>query len=160
MLAVAQAVVLVSVVPRLRIGVWVAATCVGQTVVWATALIPMLYGTTVSRWAPSAQTPTVAVTGLMIIYAVGVAQWLVLRRCCDRAGLWIWANGVGWVVGLTAFAVVATPLGPSGPNGAAIVPISVAGCFVTAVAVAAITGAFLSLIVSPRRRTVPPARAK
>ena len=41
---------------------------------------------------------------------VGVLQWLVLRRQVPRAGWWVLASTVGWVVGL--------PLGDiNGPPG-------------------------------------------
>ncbi len=43
--------------------------------------------------------------------AVGVAQWLMLRRALERAGWWVAANAVGWALGsLALFAVNAGPV--------------------------------------------------
>ena len=55
---------------------WVALTAIGWLIAWA------LTGTT---WWIGA--------------AIGLLQWLVIRRAVDRQGLWVIATTVGWIMG-------------------------------------------------------------
>lgn len=114
------------------------------------------FRTATTRPAP-AQTQVVTVTGLVVIFAIGVGQWTVLRRLTDRAVLWIMANALGRAVGLTGFGLIVMLPWHSAKSTATTVTIGVSGCLVLATAVAVTTGIFFTLIVSPAHRIMPTA---
>lgn len=144
-----QARVLRTVLPRLRIRDWVTATAVGAVLAWAVGSVPMLYGERLGDWPIWLQVPVIAAGVLVIVFALGGAQWFVLRRFTVRAARWIWANVVAWMAGLTAFALVTTPLWQPGQAVGLVVAIGVLGGLVMAAVMAAITGAFLTRILAP-----------
>ncbi|WP_280369998.1 hypothetical protein [Nocardia wallacei] len=150
-----QATVLRSAVPRLRTGRWVAATVAGVMVAWAMGLIPMWFGERIARWPNSVQVPFVVTAGLVMVFSVGVAQWNVLRHFTDRAELWIWANAVGWIAGLVAFAAVTVPLWEPGQSAGEAMVLGALGGSAIAVAVAAVTGAFLPRVLNERHLLSP-----
>ena len=157
-LGAVQAEVLTPMLAGLRSRDWVAATAAGAVLAWGTALVPIRYGAVIARWPARAQTHVVVASAVAVVSAVGIAQWVVLRRHSDRAVLWSCANVVAQAAGLTAFALITTPLWHSRQSHTAMIAIGVLGCLAVAVAVAAVTGAFLPLIVSPAHRIVPSGR--
>ncbi|WP_159850723.1 hypothetical protein [Nocardia sp. CY41] len=63
--------------------------------------------------------------------------------------IWIWANAVGWIAGLTAFMAVTSPLWRAGQSAATTAVIGALGGVVMAAVMAAMTGAFLVRILKP-----------
>ncbi len=72
-------------------GWWVAVTTIG----W---LIPQLPGYLLGEADMGAAFALGLATGLVTGAVVGAAQWLVLQAYLPRAGWWILANGIGWLV--------------------------------------------------------------
>ncbi|RDI68298.1 hypothetical protein [Nocardia pseudobrasiliensis] len=142
-----QAFALRPVLPRLPAARWTAATVGGALFAWLLGLIPMLWGERIGRWPTWIQLPLMASVALTIVFSLGIAQWIVLRRWTDRAELWIWANAVGWVLGLLAFGLVAMPLWHPGQSRTDVLLVGVLAGLVMAAVMAAITGAFLRAIV-------------
>ncbi|MBF6223088.1 hypothetical protein IU479_33955 [Nocardia abscessus] len=128
---------------------WVAATVVGAVVAWTVGLVPVLYGDRIGDWPIGIQMPTVSAGAIVMVFALGVAQWYVLRRWSDLAVLWIWANAVGWITGLSAFMVLTGPLWRPGQSAVATAAIGVLAGLVMAAVMAATTGAFLVRILEP-----------
>jgi hypothetical protein len=62
--------------------------------------------------------PTIGygVGSLLISVPIGIAQWLVLRKCLDKANWWIFANVLGWLVASVALLMMrlTTQLGLQG----------------------------------------------
>lgn len=144
-----QARVLRTMLSRLRIRDWTAATAAGGVVAWSVGLLPMLLGERATGWPMWAQVPAVAAGALIMVFALGIMQWTVLRRFTDRAVLWVWGSAVAWVAGLTAFTAVTTPLWQPGQSAPLVVLIGVLGGLVMAAVVAAVTGAFLTCVLAP-----------
>ncbi|UAK31364.1 hypothetical protein K8O92_26730 [Nocardia asteroides] len=128
---------------------WVAATVVGAVVAWTVGLLPLLYGDRIGDWPIGIQMPTVSAGAIVMVFALGVAQWYVLRQWSDRAVLWIWANAVGWITGLSAFLVVTGPLWRPGQPAVVTAVIGALAGLVMAAVMAATTGAFLVRILEP-----------
>jgi hypothetical protein len=128
---------------------WVAATVVGAVVAWTVGLIPILYSDRIGDWPIGIQMPTVSAAAIVMVFALGVAQWYVLRHWSDRAVLWIWANAVGWITGLSAFLVVTGPLWRPGQSAVVTAVIGALAGLVMAAVMAATTGAFLVRILEP-----------
>lgn len=142
-----QAVVLRTVLRGLRTRDWMAATAVGAIVAWSIGLIPMLLGDRFGGLPIWAQVPIVAAGALIMVFALGVAQWTILRHFTDRAVRWVWGTAVAWIAGLAAFTAVATPLWHPGQSTPLIVAIGILGGLVMAAVVAAVTGAFLTRVL-------------
>ena len=66
------------------------------------------------------------VAGVFAGLGIGLFQWVVLRRHLEKAGRWIWANILGWGLGLN-FILVATYLPFSGLHLWAILLMGAAG---------------------------------
>lgn len=130
-------------------GQWVAATVVGALVAWTVGLIPVLYGDRIGNWPTGIQALAIAGGAIVMVFALGIAQWSVLRRLSERAVLWIWADAVGWIAGLAAFIALTSPLWRAGQSATTTAMIGALGGLVMAAVMAAITGAFLSRILQP-----------
>ncbi|MGK8491384.1 hypothetical protein ACRS5S_06440 [Nocardia asiatica] len=137
---------------------WVAATVVGAVVGWTVGLIFLFHGERVLDWPIGIQAPMVSAGAAVMMFALGVAQWYVLRQWSDRAVLWIWANAVGWITGLIAFLMVTGPLWRPGQSSVVTAVIGVFAGLVMAAVMAATTGAFLVRIVEPGHLRAPYAR--
>ena len=81
---------------------WVAATTVGAELAWSLGMLPSAFmeaGVHVDL--TQAGTWAVLVPGAFILLsAIPVAQWTVLRRTVPRAGRWIPLTMVAWLAGL------------------------------------------------------------
>jgi deazaflavin-dependent oxidoreductase (nitroreductase family) len=76
---------------------WIAATAAAAALCWAIGMSLGVYGGSL----PHAVLASGAiVAALVMLTAVGGAQWLVLRRHAARAWRWIPANALGWLLGL------------------------------------------------------------
>ncbi|WP_083914057.1 hypothetical protein [Nocardia concava] len=139
----------------LRIRDWMAATAAAAVLAWSVGVLPMLFGERFGEWPAWAQIP-VAVTGaLVMVFSIGVAQWMVLRRFTDRAALWILANAVAWIGGLVAFMLVAPPLWQPGQPPILIAAIGALAGAVMAAVMAWVTGAFLARILTEEHMRRP-----
>jgi hypothetical protein len=154
-----QARVLTTVVPALRRRQWIAATVAGAVLAYVMGLAPSTFATVWQSWATATSTPVaVAVLlGAALLGSIGFTQWLVLRRHVARAGWWVPATAAAWLAGLTLFLAFATPLWHPGQALVMVIVIGVAGGLLMAVAMAAVTGAALCVLVlrpaAGRRRT-------
>ncbi|WP_157535191.1 hypothetical protein [Nocardia inohanensis] len=144
-----QAGVLRTALPRLRARDWIAATIAGAVLAWSIGLVPMLYGERFGAWPVWVQVPAVAAGALIMVFSIGTAQWMILRRFVDGATLWIWGTAVAWIAGLTAFMLVTMPLWQPGQPAALVAAIGLLGGLVMAAVMAAVTGAFLARTVTP-----------
>ncbi|MEV6325305.1 hypothetical protein AB0M45_29615 [Nocardia sp. NPDC051787] len=129
---------------------WIMATAAGALVAWTVGLVPVLYGDRFGDLPVAVQIPAVATGAIVMLFAIGVAQWSVLRHWSDHAVLWIWGNAVGWIAGLAAFAAVTSPLWQAGQSTTVTAMIGALGGLVMAAVVAAATGLFLVRILAPR----------
>ncbi|WP_157554646.1 hypothetical protein [Nocardia crassostreae] len=143
-----QARVLRTVLSRLRIRDWVAATAAGAIVAWSVGILVMLFSEQLGDWPIWAQVPAVAAGALVMVFSLGLAQWIVLRRYADRAALWIWGTAVAWIAGLIAFTLVTTPLWQPGQSVPLVAAIGALGGLAMAAVMAAVTGAFLMRILA------------
>jgi hypothetical protein len=87
---------------------WALATALGALVAWTLGMIPSTF---FFRGADTATTSTTPMSDLMV-YALaaamglalgailGVPQWLVLRRYVLKAGWWVLANALAWMLGM------------------------------------------------------------
>ncbi|NNH69298.1 hypothetical protein HLB23_05335 [Nocardia uniformis] len=128
---------------------WIVATIVGALVAWTIGLVPMLYGEQITDWPVAIQAPVIALGAIVMVFALGVTQWFVLRNWTNRAALWIWASALGWIGGLAAFAAVTTPLWQPGQHAVLSIAIGGLGGVAMAAAMAFVTGAFLVPILNP-----------
>ncbi|WP_196054699.1 hypothetical protein [Nocardia aurantiaca] len=140
--------VLRTLLSRFRIRDWMAATSAGAVVAWSVGMLPMLYGEQFGEWPTWAQVPVAVAGALIVVFAIGVAQWTVLRRFTDRTALWILANAVAWISGLIAFTVVAPPLWQPGQSPILIAAIGALGGVAMAAVMAWVTGAFLTRVLA------------
>ncbi|MFC9994039.1 hypothetical protein [Nocardia sp. NPDC127526] len=150
-----QAGVLRTVLSRLRIRDWVAATAAGGIVAWSVGVLLMLFGEKLGEWPIGAQIPVIAAGALIMVFALGIAQWIVLRRFTDRAVLWIWGTAVAWVAGLISFTLVTSPLWQPGQAVPLVAAIGALGGLVMAAVMAAVTGAFLTRVLAAGHATRP-----
>ncbi len=143
-----QAGVLRSLLPQLRASRWMAVTAAGLTNAAAAVVLSFVYGEQISHWPTVVQMPFAVTAGIILIFSLGVAQWIVLRQFTDRAGLWIWANVVAWIAGLTAFALVVVPLWQLGQSPGWTLATGALGGLTMMVIAAAITGVYLSSVLN------------
>ena len=144
-----QAAVLRRALPELPGRRWVVATAVAAVFCYALGLLP---STSAGVWAawPVALTFVIAVAlGLLLLGAIGLAQWWVLRRHVPRAAWWIPATGVAWLAALAAFLAIAVPLWQPGQPTMLVVGIGLVAGLVVAAVVAAITGWALVRLLQP-----------
>ncbi len=92
-------------------GWWVLASTVGYTVGIAAAA---MHGILLVHWLELPWRWVVSIVGgagggAVTGAAVGVMQWLVLRRQLRRAGWWVLASIVGWAMGQAAHGAIGLP---------------------------------------------------
>ncbi len=75
-------------------GWWILASTVGWLASWAVIVSGLLI-------PPNPGSVETLLASTVIGAIMGVAQWLVLRRLVYRAGWWVMASVVGWVVALS-----------------------------------------------------------
>jgi len=104
----AQWLVLRRPINSIRWRVWVLATALGAFVAWTLGMIPssFMFAGADSGGAASAQMSDLmvytlaAVMGFVLGSILGVPQWLVLRHHLPKAGWWVLANALAWMVGM------------------------------------------------------------
>ena len=128
---------------------WVMATAVAAVIEWTVMMLAVVYGDRVAVLPGITQAPIVVAGMLAATFALGVCQWLVLRRWSDEAVLWVWANAVAWVMGTTAFVAVAHSIhGTIPPTSTTAVVLTVVAAVVRGVVIALITGVYLAPILA------------
>lgn len=137
--------------PPLR---WIIATASGAALAWSAGLAP---GFAWSRFQ-EAPWPILVAGGLtlggVLLFAIGIAQWLILRHLITGAGWWIPATAIAWVVGLAGFTAVSTPLWRPGQPWPLVAAVGLLAGIVMATAMAAVTGAALVRLLAGQP-TVP-----
>jgi hypothetical protein len=78
---------------------WIVATAIGALGAW---FLGGLSSTVVEfeTISDAVLIPAAGVGGILAGAILGGAQWVVLRRYVPNAGVWVWANVLGWSVGL------------------------------------------------------------
>lgn len=97
----------------LRWRAWAVATALGACVAWTLGMIPstLLYtgsGSVEPGPGGMSDQPIYALAagmGLVLGPLLGVPQWLVLRRHLSRAGWWVPANALAWMLGMVVIFV-------------------------------------------------------
>ena len=130
---------------------WVDATAAGAGLAWLVGMVPstaMALAEPASAEAPM-QEPTLvlvlllaALLGLVTGPILGVAQWVVLRRRVAGAASWLWANALGWALGMPVIFAGMDLVPWSGPpllRAAAIYGV----CLVAGLVVGSVHGAVL-----------------
>jgi hypothetical protein len=147
----AQAHVLRRVLPRLPLGRWVSVTSATTVLAWFVGLVPATFG---ERTVPpvTAWPPLAVLGGVVLLTAVGAAQWTVLRRHLPLAGGWIWGTAVAWIGALGACTAVTMPLWAPGQSTPVAAAVGVLGGVLMAATMAAVTGAVLLHLLPARHR--------
>lgn len=104
----AQWIVLRRPLKRMRWHVWVLATALGAFVAWTLGMIPstLLFTSPDSGSAAPGEMSDLmiytlaAAMGIALGTILGAAQWLALRRHVPKAGWWIPANALAWMLGM------------------------------------------------------------
>jgi hypothetical protein len=147
-LGLAQALVLREEIAGFGRRAWAAATAAAAALCWAIGMSLGVYGDSL---------PTAALVialiggGAVLLTAIGVAQWLVLRRYVRSAGAWIPANAAAWVLGLPA-PFLALSLVDEGDPAGYLLAAGIASGLAMGLVVAAITGLALVRLLRRRRR--------
>jgi hypothetical protein len=76
-------------------GWWIWASTVGWFMGWALVVTGIILP------AGSGEGLTSVIAGAVLGAAMGIAQWLVLRRLVYQAGWWVFASTIAWTVALT-----------------------------------------------------------
>ncbi len=104
----AQWLVLRRPLQRMRWRIWVGATALGACIAWTLGMIPstlLFSGTDTGTAAPGQMSDLViyalaAGLGLVAGSILGAPQWLALRRHLPKAGWWVLANALAWMLGM------------------------------------------------------------
>ena len=149
-LGTAQAAVLGGVMPRLSRQRFASATAVGATVAYAIGMAPSSLGDRLTTTSPAVLAPVTVVAAVVLLASIGTAQWLVLRRYGYNKPWWIATTAGAWLVGLSIFLLVATPLWQPGQSIGIIVAISAFAGALMAASVTALTGLAVVRLVGDR----------
>ncbi|MGI9545447.1 MAG: hypothetical protein ACR2MX_19455 [Cyclobacteriaceae bacterium] len=134
-------------IPKSR---WIFLTAFGAVIAWFLGMLPSMFlSQSSSKSMPTDVTPPLVVIvllGGMMGAALGALwggiQWVELRKHVKWAKQWIWANTLGWFVGLAIIMLAATLPNDSTP-WQTIVMLGVSSGLLAGISVGAITGWFL-----------------
>jgi len=148
--------VLRDALPTLPRRSWVTATAIGALIAWLLGMIPStamsLAGSGAESAAPAAEPPAwlfyllAAGMGFVLGPVLGTPQWVVLRKHVRRAGWWVLANALAWMVGMVII-FLGTSAIPEGPIPPAVIMLLVGCVFAAGAAVGAVHGLFLIRLV-------------
>jgi hypothetical protein len=104
----AQWLVLRRPLEKMRWHTWVLATALGACVAWTLGMIPstlLFTGSDSGAVAPGEMSDLMIYTlaaamGIALGAILGAAQWLALRRHVPKAGWWVPANALAWMLGM------------------------------------------------------------
>jgi hypothetical protein len=168
----AQWAVLRRLLPALRWRTWALATAVGALVAWTLGMVPStalsLGAGPSGDGAPAAESGAGAVYGLAFLMGLvlgpvlGFAQWLVLRRYFENAGLWMPANSLAWAFGMVVVFVGVDAAAPGASASGVAVPAAVllAALALAGAVVGAVHGAVLVWMLRPPPGTARPGGRK
>lgn len=147
-LGYAQWLVLRRVIPAITWRAWTGATAGAGVLAWLLGMLPntlqdaagLGLGALIGLWVLVAP---------VILFSIGVAQWLVLRRHVARAWRWVPANALGWLLGLAATFAGAALIDAAMPAALAVA-IGVASGVLMGLVVGLVTGALLVRIADSR----------
>jgi hypothetical protein len=143
-----QATVLRRALPGVSRPRWVAATAGAAALAYVVGLVPSTWGSAITTWHPVLMVSAAVVLGGVLLASIGTAQWLVLRRHVRRAGRWIGATAVAWLLGLGVFLGFTMPLWQPGQAVSTSVLIGIAGGLLMAATAAVVTGYALRTLVA------------
>jgi hypothetical protein len=136
----AQAWALAPVLPTLSRRRFTFATGAAAVAAYAIGMAPSTFHDRLAGTSPVLLWPLGFAGVVTLLGSIGTAQWLVLRGAGCRALWWVFTTAGGWLAGLAAFLLVATPLWQPGQPVALIAVIGVFAGLVMAVTVAVVTG--------------------
>ncbi len=139
-LGLGQASVLRRALPELSGRRWIAATALGAVLAYAIGLTPSTFAAGLRGWPVWAVVAAGVPAGLVLLLSIGTAQWLVLRRHVHRAGRWIVATALAWLVGLGVLLGFSMPLWQPGQPVPLIILIGAGGGLLMAATTSAVTG--------------------
>ncbi|MFI1991490.1 hypothetical protein [Actinoplanes sp. NPDC020271] len=135
-----QAVVLRGVFPGFPARRWTAVTSVAAMCAYAIGLLPSALAPVRQNWPVYVLVPGALLAGLALLNSIGAAQWTVLRGLTPYAGRWVVASALAWLAGLTVFLGFSMPLWHEGQALGVVIAVGVAGGFLMALTMAAVTG--------------------
>jgi hypothetical protein len=144
-LAFAQSLVLRRYIAGIDGRAWIRNTTVAAIFAWLLGMLPSTIGAPLFDhvvWF----IPLISLGALVLLNAIGVAQWLVLRRHVDRAWWWIPGNAAAWILGIAWVFVAMAFVNEADPTWA-IALAGVAGGVLMAATVSAVTGLALTAIL-------------
>ena len=143
----------------LSLKTWATATAVGAGVAWGLGMIPSTFFSLAESSEPSQPMPEpspwlilllAASMGLLLGPILGIPQWWVLRRHVGRAGWWIVANALAWMVGMVVVFAASGKLAVD--SSYLLILLSIAGSLLVAGAlVGAIHGLFLVWLLDQQK---------
>jgi hypothetical protein len=142
--------VLHQALPTLSNNAWTVATAVGAAIVWSATITPRALRSVLAGRNVLFLGVLFLVLIVVVVLALGFAQWLVLRRHLPKATGWVWASAGAWLVAMLLGATVWTVSEGDQPVWATLV-IGAVGAFVVGGSMAALTGTFLFAALSPGR---------
>jgi hypothetical protein len=140
MLGWGQAMVLGRALTGLSRRRWIWATAAAAVLAYIIGLAPSTFASSLASFPVWAVAATSAVLGTALLASIGTAQWLILRHHVARAGRWIVATALAWLVGLAVFLAFTMPLWQPGQALALTILIGLAGGLLMAATTSAVTG--------------------
>jgi hypothetical protein len=145
--------VLRQALPTLSRRAWTIATAIGMAVVWSAAILPRALRPVLAGRNALFLGVAFLVLIVVVVLALGFAQWLVLRRHLPKATTWVWVSAGAWLVAMLMGATVWTIASGDQAVWVTLVIGSV-GAFVVGGSMSLLTGTFLFAALSPGRLPV------
>jgi uncharacterized integral membrane protein len=117
-----------------------AATAAAAVLAYAVGMLPSSLGDRLDSAPVAVLVAGAVVGGGLLLFSIGGAQWLVLRRIGLARWWWVAVTAAAWLAGLAVFMLVATPLWREGQPLAVTVLVGVFAGALMAAAVAGLTG--------------------
>jgi hypothetical protein len=136
--------------PTLPERAWTIATAVGMALVWSAAIAPRALRPVLAGRNTLFLGIVFLVLIVVVVLALGFAQWLVLRRHLPKATTWVWVSAGAWLVAMMMGATVWTIAG-DGQAAWATILIGALGALVVGGSMALLTGTFLFAALAPGR---------
>lgn len=137
-LAYAQWRVLRLRLPRITVRDWVVPTALAAGIAYPFGMTPSILANVVPLGSPLF-IASIVVASVFILLSIGTAQWLTLRHHLPRAGWWIPANVLAWLVGLPA-PFIGIALVPDDSPTLLFILVGILSGLLMGIAVGAITG--------------------
>jgi hypothetical protein len=148
-LGAGQALVLRRAVPAVNTRRWVTATAAAASFAYLVGLAPSTWAGRLRDWPPVVLWPVVTILGLALLFSIGFAQWLILRRHVARSARWIATTAGAWLLGLAVFLGVTMPLWQPGQSLPTTIAIGVLGGLLMAATTSAVTALAVRRLPGP-----------